>query len=102
MRNHAKLLCKLTCWMQYASANPILLTLLSNDLLHFVQALQCMVGDTVAKHDNTEVALQVLRRVLLARVSLHVKFTNLNRMSASFCACIMGLLSGLLALACSP
>ena len=102
VRNHANLLCNLACWMQYAPANPKMLTLLSNDLLHFVQALQRMVGDTVAKHDNTEVPLQVIHRVLFARVGLHVKFTDLNRMGASFCACIMGLLSGLLTLACSP
>lgn len=88
--------------MLYVPANPEILTLLSDDLLHFMQALQCMVGDTVTKHDDTEESLQIICRVLLARMGLHVKVTNLNRMSAGFCSCIMGLLSCLLTLTCSP
>ncbi len=76
-------------------------TLLSNNLLHLVQALQRMVCDAVSKHDDAECPLQLINGVLLAVMGLHVEVTDLNGMCASFCTGVMGFLSCLLPRTCS-
>ena len=75
-----------------------MLTLLSDDLLHLVQPLQCMVCDAVPKHDDAKGALQVICGELLASMCFHGEVHYLRRVCACLCSGCMSLLSSLLTL----